>query len=151
MNTGNRILTPLIPPPHATTLDSETLKDKMLGMFYGSVLGDCLGVYTQSLTPTQAEFHYQRDAFIENRLYIDEYRCHFSRGDVTLASEVVGAVLDSVMGWGGVVDELDYAKKLHDLIRSYGKPLTSSVIQGISAKVETAFSNKASLWDCILI
>jgi len=48
---------------------------------------------------------------------------------------VVGAVLDSVMGWGGVVDELDYAKKLHELIKSYGKPLTSSVMQGLAAKV----------------
>lgn len=135
MNTGNRLLTPLIPPPQATTLDSEAIKDKLLGMFYGSVVGDCMGVFTQSFTPTQAEFHYQRDFFIKNKLYVDEYRCHFSRGSVTLASQVVGAVLDSVMGWGGVVDELDYAKKLHELIKSYGKPLTSSVMQGLAAKV----------------
>jgi hypothetical protein len=134
VNTGNRLLTPLIPPPGSTTLDSESIKDKLLGLFYGSVVGDCLGVFTQSLTPTQAAFNYRREMFLENRLYVDEYRCHFRRGSVTLASELVGGVLDSVISWGGVVDELDYAKKLKDLTKSYGKPLTSSILQGIAAK-----------------
>jgi len=134
VNTGNRILTPLIPPPNATTLDSETIKDCVLGMFYGAVLGDCLGVYTQSLSKTQAEFYYERDSLLEHRLHVDEFRCHFNKGEVTLASKIVFDVLDSVMQWGGVVDELDYAQKLQQLLKNTDKPLTSPVLQGVSAK-----------------
>ena len=45
------------------------------------------------------------------------------------------SVLDSVISWGGVVDELDYAKKLQQLISSSDKPLISPVLQAVTAKV----------------
>ena len=44
-------------------------------------------------------------------------------------------VLDSLMSWGGVVDELDYAAKLSHLLSTNTKPLTSPILQGISCKV----------------
>jgi len=134
VNTGNRILTPMIPPPEATTLDSETIKDRLLGMFYGSVIGDTMGVYTQFMSPEQAAFYYQREDFESCALHIDEYRCHFPSRDVTLASKIVLIVLDSLMSWGGVVDELDYAAKLSHLLSTNTKPLTSPILQGISCK-----------------
>ena len=49
-------------------------------------------------------------------------------------------VLDSVMQWGGVVDELDYAQKLQQLLKITDKPLTSPVLQ------EPDFSNKENVF-----
>jgi ADP-ribosylglycohydrolase len=134
VNTGNRILTPLIPPPGSTKRDTDALKDGLLGMFYGAAIGDALGVFTESMSPSQAEFYYEKDNFLSNRFHIDEYRCHYEKGDITVASSIVISVLDSVMSWGGVVDELDYAKKLHQLISTSTKPLVSPVLQGVTNK-----------------
>ena len=35
----------------------------------------------------QAEFYYERDSLLEHRLHVDEFRCHFNKGEVTLASK----------------------------------------------------------------
>lgn len=145
VNTGNRILTPMIPPPNATSLDSETIKDKLLGMFYGSVLGDILGVFTQFMSPQEASFYYDRNDFTwRMQLHIDEYRCHYMTRDVTLATQIVLIVLDSVMSWGGVVDELDFAKRLSQLLATNKKPLTSPVLQGISCKTNFVIDPQAA-------
>ena len=43
VNTGNRLLTPLIPPTNSTSLKVDKLRDSILGIFYGAVIGDSLG------------------------------------------------------------------------------------------------------------
>ena len=43
VNTGNRLLTPLIPPVKATKLPVDKLRDSILGLFYGAAIGDSLG------------------------------------------------------------------------------------------------------------
>ena len=43
VNTGNRLLTPLIPPVKATSMSVDTLRDSILGLFYGAAIGDSLG------------------------------------------------------------------------------------------------------------
>ena len=60
VNTGNRLLTPLIPPSGATTLNVDKLKDSLVGMLYGAALGDSLGLLTDQMTSDEAEFHYSR-------------------------------------------------------------------------------------------
>ena len=37
------------------------MQDRLLGMFYGSVIGDTMGVYTQFMSPEQAAFYYHRN------------------------------------------------------------------------------------------
>ena len=43
VNTGNRLLTPLIPPVKATSMSVDKLRDSILGIFYGAAIGDSLG------------------------------------------------------------------------------------------------------------
>ena len=38
-------------------------------------------------------------------------RCYYQSGEVSAASHLVLLVLESVLKWAGVVDELDYAKR----------------------------------------
>eukprot|EP00088_Acartia_fossae_P021303 TRINITY_DN22779_c0_g1_i1.p1 TRINITY_DN22779_c0_g1~~TRINITY_DN22779_c0_g1_i1.p1 ORF type:complete len:358 (-),score=53.46 TRINITY_DN22779_c0_g1_i1:25-1098(-) len=95
VNTGNRILTPLVPPPGSTKLDADSLKDALLGLFYGAAIGDALGVFTETMTPNQAEFYYDKDNFLANRFHVDEYRCHYEKGDVTVASNIGRTLLAS--------------------------------------------------------
>ena len=61
VQTGNRLLTPLIPPLGASTLDAEKLSDVLAGMVWGLVLGDTLGQLTTGLEPEEAEFHYCKE------------------------------------------------------------------------------------------
>ena len=112
VNTGNRLLTPLIPPAHATTLNVDKLKDSLVGMFYGAALGDSLGLLTDLMTSDEAEFHYSRRHLDQFHLYRDEVRSEARPGQVTPASHLVLAMLESVMNWAGVVDELDYSSRL---------------------------------------
>ena len=43
VNTGNRLLTPLIPPVKATSMPVDKRRDSILGIFYGAAIGDSLG------------------------------------------------------------------------------------------------------------
>ena len=74
VNTGNRLLTPLIPPTDATKLNVDKLKDSLVGMFYGAALGDSLGLLTDQMTGDEAEFHYSRRHMDQFHLYRDEVR-----------------------------------------------------------------------------
>ena len=112
VNTGNRLLTPLIPPSHATNLNVDKLKDSLVGMFYGAAIGDSLGLLTERMTADEAEFHYSRRHIDQHHLYRDEARSEARPGQVSPASSLALAMLDSVMNWAGVVDELDYAQRL---------------------------------------
>ena len=112
VNTGNRLLTPLIPPTHATTLNVDKLKDSLVGMFYGAAVGDSLGLLTDGMTEDEAEFHYSRRHIDQHHLFRDEARSVARPGQVTPASHLAVMMLDSVMNWAGVVDELDYAQRL---------------------------------------
>ncbi len=38
-------------------------------------------------------------------------RCHYQEGEVSVSSQLILLVLESLLKWAGVVDELDYAKR----------------------------------------
>ena len=61
VQTGNRLLTPLVPPPGGSRLDAEGLREAVLGLVLGAVVGDTLGQLTQGMEPQEAAFHYCRD------------------------------------------------------------------------------------------
>ena len=64
VNTGNKLQTPLIPPPRSTVLKVDELKDTVLGIMYGATIGASLGLLTDRMTPDEAEFHYVRQGEI---------------------------------------------------------------------------------------
>jgi hypothetical protein len=38
-------------------------------------------------------------------------RCYYEEGEVSVSSHMILLLLESVLKWAGVVDELDYAKR----------------------------------------
>lgn len=131
VNTGNRLLTPMIPPTSATSLDAEKLKDAILGMFYGAILGDSIGLLTDFMTPDEASFHYDIENIKQEDMHQDEYRSRYRIGQVTPASHLVVLVLKSILKWAGVVDELDYTQRLAIWFKEYKECISSHVIEGI--------------------
>ena len=112
VQTGNRLLTPLIPPQGATSLQIDKFRDTILGMLYGAAIGDSLGFLTEKLSPDEAEFHYSRRTLDQSHMYRDQFRSEATLGQVTPAIQLTLLMLESIMKWAGVVDELDFAQKL---------------------------------------
>ena len=137
VNTGNRLLTPLIPPLTATSLNVDRFRDTILGMFYGASIGDSLGLLTQNLTPDEAEFHYNRKTMDQTHLYKDQHRCEATMGQVTPNIHLSMIMLESVMNWAGVVDELDYAEKLVAWFLDNEENISSKVLQDLMKDSKT--------------
>jgi len=137
VNTGNRLLTPMIPPTSATTLDAERLKDAILGMFYGAVIGDSLGLLTDFMLPCEADFHYNSEDLTQTSMHEDEHRSRYSIGQVSPASHLLVVVLESVLKWAGVVDELDYTERLSAWYDEFQESISSHVIEGIMKNRES--------------
>ncbi|KAG8191565.1 hypothetical protein JTE90_021170 [Oedothorax gibbosus] len=112
MNTASRIRTPLLPPYDAMQLHPEKLKDKIIGILYGAVIGDALGTATEFLSKDECQFHYNEETFTYADIIRDEHRAHWTRGDWTSNSDQMLLVLESLLHWAGVVDELEFAKRL---------------------------------------
>ncbi|XP_038061328.1 uncharacterized protein LOC119732034 [Patiria miniata] len=113
-NTTSRIRTPLRPPLNATTLEADELRDKIVGLLYGAAIGDALGLSTAHMSPDECRFHYDEGALQYNDIIIDKYRLQWKKGDWTTPFDQMVLVLDSILHWAGVVDELDFAKRLSD-------------------------------------
>lgn len=112
LNTISRIKTPLLPPYKATTLGPYELRDKIIGLIYGAVIGDAIGLCTELLTAEECQFNYDEDNLRYDKMILDSHRLHWKAGDWTSTGDQMFVVLDSLLNWGGVVDELDFAKRL---------------------------------------
>ncbi|KFM77246.1 p53-induced protein with a death, partial [Stegodyphus mimosarum] len=112
MNTASRIRTPLLPPYDATQLHPDELKDKVIGLIYGAVIGDALGIATEFLSQDECQFYYDEETLTYADTIRDEHRVHWAKGDWTSNSDQMLLVLDSLLQWAGVVDELEFAKRL---------------------------------------
>ena len=75
VQTGNRLLTPMIPPVDATRLDVDSLRDAILGLFYGAVIGDSLGILTEHMSAKEAAFHYNSQNINHQQMHVDGVRC----------------------------------------------------------------------------
>ncbi|XP_022095994.1 uncharacterized protein LOC110982117 [Acanthaster planci] len=120
-NTTSRIRTPLRPPLNATTLEADELRDKIVGLLYGAAIGDALGLSTAQMSPDECRFHYDKGALQYQDIIIDKYRLQWDKGDWTTPFDQMVLVLDSLLHWAGVVDELDFAKRLYHWAQ-YGFP-----------------------------
>ncbi|XP_014665215.1 PREDICTED: uncharacterized protein LOC106807409 [Priapulus caudatus] len=114
LNTASRIKTPLLLPPGATVLPLDDLRDKILGMVYGAAIGDALGVATKFMEADECRFHYDPDTLTYADIIRDKYRVMWKKGDWSTDFDQVVLVLDSIIHWAGVVDELDFAMRLHN-------------------------------------
>ncbi|GIY45436.1 uncharacterized protein MJ1187 [Caerostris extrusa] len=112
LNTASRIRTPLLPPYDATQLHPDVLRDRIIGILYGAVIGDALGTATEFLSQDECRFHYDEETLTYADIITDEHRAHWNRGDWTSNSDQMLLVLDSLLQWAGVVDELEFAKRL---------------------------------------
>ncbi|XP_071443600.1 uncharacterized protein [Hetaerina americana] len=126
MQTAVGLRTPLFPPPGSTTLDALELRDRVAGLLFGAAVGDSIGLATEFLSLDECMFHYcplgkatPSDAgstvlplLRHDRIIRDGHRVRWSRGDWTSHSEIMLLVLDSIIRWGGIVDELDFALRL---------------------------------------
>ncbi|XP_076331546.1 uncharacterized protein LOC143236826 isoform X2 [Tachypleus tridentatus] len=83
MNTASRIRTPLLPPYNATSLEPDELRDRILGLIYGAVIGDALGIATEWLTPDECEFYYNLEDLDYSKIIQDDHRVHWKKGDWT--------------------------------------------------------------------
>ncbi|XP_003730245.1 uncharacterized protein LOC100888319 [Strongylocentrotus purpuratus] len=111
-NTKSRIRTPLRPPPGATTLEADELMDKVVGLLYGAAIGDAVGLCTAWMTQDECRFHYEEDTLHPGQRISDKHRLQWAKGDWTTAFDQLVLTLDSILQWAGVVDELDFAKRL---------------------------------------
>jgi ADP-ribosylglycohydrolase len=58
-----------------------------LGLIYGTVLGDTLGVATEYLMTDEINFYYGGGRLDHHSIVQDEHRSHFPRGKTTCVSE----------------------------------------------------------------
>ncbi|XP_037091318.1 uncharacterized protein LOC119111616 [Pollicipes pollicipes] len=81
-------------------------------LLFGAALGDALGLATEGLSRDQCRFHYEPDYTLADTVR-DELRVRYRDGDWTANTDLTLVALDSLLHWGGVLDELDLAQRLH--------------------------------------
>ncbi|XP_005097382.1 uncharacterized protein LOC101861361 [Aplysia californica] len=109
----SRIKVPLLPPLDATTLTPFQLRDRVIGLIYGAAIGDAIGVACRWMSDDECSFHYNfDDDLIYSRIVQDEHRVLWRQGDWTSNFDQFVLVLDSLVNWGGVVDELEFGRRL---------------------------------------
>lgn len=118
VNTASRIKTPLLPPIGATKLEPNILTDRITGLLYGAAIGDAIGVATEFMTVDECAFYYDTQCLEYTSIRRDEHRVQWKQGDWTCNADQMFLVLDSLLRWAGVVDELDFAKRLVSWKRS---------------------------------
>ncbi|XP_076448469.1 uncharacterized protein LOC143285132 [Babylonia areolata] len=111
-NTPTRIKTPLMPPLGSSSFDALELRDRIVGLIFGAALGDIVGLSTRWMTPDETVFHYGSAMLDFTRIVQDQHRLPWRQGDWTSNFDIFMLVLDSLINWAGVVDELDFAKRL---------------------------------------
>lgn len=111
-NTPSRIKTPLLPPFGSSSYDAFELRDKILGLIYGAAVGDIVGMATRWMSPDECAFHYNSEIISFTDIVQDQHRVPWRQGDWTSNFDIFMLVMDSLISWAGVVDELDFAKRL---------------------------------------
>jgi len=131
---ASRSKTPLLLPANATCCSQQSLSDKITGLIYGAVLGDSLGVATEYLAFGEIDFYYAGGRLNHHSFVQDEHRAHFLQGKTTCVSDFILLIIESIIQWSGVLDELELARCLIEyssqgLIKELNvKPLITSTV-----------------------
>ncbi|XP_032238981.1 uncharacterized protein LOC5513573 isoform X2 [Nematostella vectensis] len=146
VNAMNRIKTPLRPPPDGTKMPPDELVDKVVGCLYGAAIGDAIGLCTEFMLPDECRFYYEMGDLSYEQMVRDRHRCKWQKGDWTDSFDQMVLLLDNVLSWAGVVDELEFAKTLLSWCKHGFPELGDTVgrgVRGLLAKVvcEPSFSS----------
>ncbi|GAB1606759.1 uncharacterized protein LOC115210197 [Argonauta hians] len=107
-----RLKTPLHLPTNSTKLDPHELSDKISGLIYGAAVGDAIGVAARWMGPDECQFYYDKEDLRYSNIRQDKHRVYWTAGDWTSNFDTMMLVLDSIIAWAGMVDELDFSKRL---------------------------------------
>ncbi|KAL7639213.1 UNVERIFIED_CONTAM: hypothetical protein RMT77_010747 [Armadillidium vulgare] len=108
---SNKRKCPLMVPEHATTLDPDRLTETILGLVYGACIGDAFGLNVEGLSKDECLFYYDEGFCLKDRIS-DLLRSYFPPNDWSSNVDVMLLTLDSMMRWGGVVDELELVSQI---------------------------------------
>ena len=97
------------------------------------------------MSPDEAEFHYSRRLLDQSHVYRDERRSEAQVGGVSPGLVLSLAMLESIMNWAGVVDELDYAARLISWYEEHSDNITSEVIHGLMKNKEAFLKSPATV------
>ncbi|CAG5123150.1 unnamed protein product [Candidula unifasciata] len=112
-HTTNRVKAPLLPPLDSTTLTPFQLRDRIIGLVYGAAIGDAIGVSCRWMSADECAFHYGcGDDLVYSNIVRDEHRVLWRQGGWTSNFDQLMVVLESLVNWAGVVDELEFARRL---------------------------------------
>ncbi|KAK7069739.1 hypothetical protein SK128_028229, partial [Halocaridina rubra] len=116
----NKRKCPLMPPADATALNADQLKDTLLGLVYGAAVADAMALSTEGLSRQECLFFYNPDKFSLGNRVCDHLRSHYPPHDWSCNTDIMMLTLESLMRWGGVVDELELATQLDQwLVHGY--------------------------------
>ncbi|XP_068718826.1 uncharacterized protein [Montipora capricornis] len=130
-NATSRIKTPLRPPPNAHQLPPDELVDKIVGCLYGAAIGDAIGLCTEFMMPDECRFHYDQESLCCENMIKDRHRSKWKKGDWTDSFDQTMLILENIICWAGVVDELEFAKSLLDWCKHGFPELGDTVARGV--------------------
>jgi hypothetical protein len=133
---------PLQEARHDSKLDGKILADKVCGLIYGAAIGDAIGLCTEFLGEDECHFHYDYRGLSYQTMIKDRHRCKWRPGDWTDDTDQMIIILDSLLLWGGVIDEIDFADRLSQWARSGFSELGDSVGWGIGRTVGKCIDHK---------
>ncbi|KAK2182546.1 hypothetical protein NP493_349g02002 [Ridgeia piscesae] len=107
-NTPSRVKTPLLPPIDASADDAHVLRDKIVA------IGDAIGIATENMDVDECRFYYDPVTLSYSDIIRDSHRVSWRPGDWTVDFDQLALVLESLICWAGVADELDFAKSLQE-------------------------------------
>lgn len=121
----------------------DTLRDSILGLFYGAAIGDSLGLLTEGMSPDEAEFITVGVSGPESPT--GTRGGARPRWAAEPGLQLCLAMLESVMTWAGVVDELDYAARLVTWHEEHSDNNTSEVISSLMQNKEAFLRSPATV------
>ncbi|XP_071542410.1 uncharacterized protein [Panulirus ornatus] len=108
----NKRKCPLMPPVTATSLKPDQLKDTLIGLLYGMAIGDAMALNTEGMSVDECLFFYDPENLSLDSRICDYLRSHFPPHDWSSSTDIMLLTLESMMRWGGVVDELELSSQL---------------------------------------
>mmetsp|Transcript_134099 Transcript_134099/g.246073 ORF Transcript_134099/g.246073 Transcript_134099/m.246073 type:complete len:708 (+) Transcript_134099:100-2223(+) len=118
-------LPPLLPKPGGereaayvvfgrhTSLDRETLTDRVMGLIWGAALGDAVGLATEFMKKPEAVEKYPEPSKLSPASRVeDRHRSRWAQGDWTDDTDQHMLILDALVAGSGVLDQRAFACSL---------------------------------------
>ncbi|KAF2360524.1 Leucine-rich repeat [Trinorchestia longiramus] len=110
---GKKRKCPLMPPKDAAALPPHKITQALLGLVYGAAVAEAVGLSCEGLSSCEANFYYSAATIAPHTRLRDFLRSHYPKDDWGPMADLMLTTLESVLRWGGVVDELEWAAQVH--------------------------------------